>query len=128
MGSFKGFLILHPIDNSSYWTVLSPLTYTTNDNIKITAPKGFNTNFASTPRIFWSLVPPWGKYGKAVILHDYLYYSGLYSKKNADLIFLEAMETLNVVKWKRYAMYYSVKNFGFIAWNQNEKRRKNDIK
>lgn len=127
MGSFKGFLILHPIDNSSYWKVLSPLTYITNDNIKIIAPKGFNTNFASTPRIFWSFLPPWGKYGKAAIIHDFLYYSGIYSKKEADLIFLEAMKTLEVVKWKRYSMYYSVKYIGFIAWNRHRKKEKNDI-
>ena len=121
MGTFKGFLILHPMDNSSYWKVLSPLTYITNDNIKITVPKDFNTNFASVPRIFWSLLPPWGRYGKAAIVHDFLYYSGIYSKKETDLIFLEAMKSLNVVKWKRYTMYYSVKKFGFIAWNRHRK-------
>ncbi len=120
---FTGFLILHPIDKSNYWKVLAPLTYTTNDDINIKIPKDFLTDFATVPRFLWSILPPWGRYGKAAILHDFLYYSGIFSKKEADLIFLEAMEVLEVVKWKRKSMYYSVKMFGGKTWKTY---RKND--
>ena len=120
---FTGFLILHPIDKTDYWKVLAPLIYTTSNGIDIKIPKDFLTDFASVPRFLWSILPPWGKYGKAAILHDFLYYSGLFSKKEADLLFLEAMEVLEVIKWKRYSMYYSAKLFGSKAWN---KYRKND--
>ena len=119
-GKFTGFLILHPED-SNYWKVLSPLQYRTKDGIKIIIPKNFLTDFASVPRILWNILPPWGGYGKAAIMHDYFYYSGMFSKEMSDLIFLEAMETLKVKKWKRCVMYYSVKYFGFIAWSNHRK-------
>jgi hypothetical protein len=122
---FKGFLILHPIDNSSYWKVLASISYITDNNNIIIIPKGFNTNFASTPRIIWSILPPWdSRYGKPAILHDYLYYSNLYTKRESDLIFFEAMKNQNVSKWKRYSMYYAVKFFGFICWNKHRKMEK----
>ena len=121
---FTGFLILHPIDKSKYWSVLSPLIYTTINDIDIKIPKYFKTDFASVPRFLWSFLPPWGIYGKATILHDFLYYSGLFSKKEADLLFLEAMKTLEVKKWKQYIMYYAVRMFGFIAWNRYRKQEK----
>lgn len=41
------------------------------ENIKVT--KGFETNGADIPRIFWSIVPPFKpKYLPAVVIHDYL--------------------------------------------------------
>lgn len=39
----------------------------------IMIPKGFETNGADIPRIFWSIVPPFKpKYLPAVLVHDYL--------------------------------------------------------
>jgi hypothetical protein len=37
-----------------------------------TIPDGFTTDLASVPRIFWSLLPPDGRYEKAAVLHDWL--------------------------------------------------------
>ncbi|TQE91889.1 MAG: DUF1353 domain-containing protein, partial [Spiribacter salinus] len=31
----------------------------------ITVPKGYRTDFASVPRFFWRLIPPYGRYAKA---------------------------------------------------------------
>ena len=121
---FTGFLILHPIDKTKYWQVLAPLIYTTINGIDIKIPKYFKTDFASVPRFLWGILPPWGIYGKAAILHDFLYYSGLFTKKESDLIFLEAMEILEVDKWKRYSMYYSARLFGFRPWNRYRKQEK----
>lgn len=79
---------------------------------KIVVPKGFITDFASVPRIFWNVIPPIGKYSKAAIVHDYMYDFALKTKKEADLIFYEAMEVLGVPKWKRLIMYWAVRVFG----------------
>lgn len=43
----------------------------------IRVPKGFITDFASVPRILHSVLPKTGKYGKAAVLHDYLYRTAL---------------------------------------------------
>ncbi|EAQ6128542.1 DUF1353 domain-containing protein [Salmonella enterica] len=67
---------------------------------------------SSVPRIFWTLLPPDGKYAKAAIIHDYLYDNALRTKKEADLIFLDGMTVLGVPRWKRTIMYWAVRMFG----------------
>lgn len=83
----------------------------------VTVPKGFETDFASVPRILWSIFPPDGTYTQAAVLHDYLYYSGIFNRKKCDGIFLEAMEVLNVPWWKRKLMYRAVRIFGRFGWD-----------
>ncbi|EHI7918926.1 DUF1353 domain-containing protein [Salmonella enterica] len=69
-------------------------------------------DLASVPRIFWSLMPPDGRYAKAAIIHDYLYDNALRTKREVDRIFLDGMTVLSVPKWKRTVMYWAVRLFG----------------
>ncbi|EDN0016913.1 phage tail protein [Salmonella enterica subsp. enterica serovar Poona] len=85
----------------------------------IEVPAGFVTNLASVPRIFWTLLPPDGKYAKAAMIHDYMYDNALRTKKEADLIFLDGMTVLDVPKWKRTIMYWAVRLFGRGSYTQN---------
>lgn len=39
-------------------------------------PAGFTSDGASTPRLLWWLLPPWGQYARSAILHDYLLAQG----------------------------------------------------
>lgn len=79
----------------------------------ITVPTGFKTDFASIPRFMWNILSPTGKYGKAAVVHDYLYRTpGAASKPIADAIFLEAMKALGVGFFTRYTMYLAVRLFG----------------
>jgi hypothetical protein len=82
----------------------------------IRVPAGFITDFASVPRFFWRVLPPTGQYGKAAVIHDYLYRTHGASKALADQVFLEASTVLGVPVWKRHAMYYAVKLFGGRAY------------
>ncbi len=93
----------------------------------IKVPRGFITDFASIPKQLWSILPPYGKPTKAAVLHDYLYkYHGFvsndqfisYTRKEADQIFLKAMEVLGVDAVKRGIMYNAVRWFGGKAWNK----------
>ncbi|ECP4145705.1 DUF1353 domain-containing protein, partial [Salmonella enterica] len=87
--------------------------YLSDDNSDIiSVPAGFITDLATIPRIFWTILPPDGKYAKAAIIHDYLYDNALRTKKEADLIFLDGMTVLGVPKWKRTVMYWAVGVFG----------------
>lgn len=53
-------------------------------------PKGYKTNGADIPRIFWWFVPPFKpKYLPAVIVHDYLCDQGNY--EYADSVFQEML-------------------------------------
>lgn len=87
----------------------------------IVVPSGTITDFASIPRFFHRILPPMDIHRKAAIVHDHLYSTQSVSKKDADLIFLEAMKALDVPAWKRNAMYQAVKWFGFVAWNNHKK-------
>ena len=87
-------------------------------------PKGFLTDGASVPRLFWSLLPPWGSYGQAVVLHDYLVESLSYDdngskitieRKHADRIFNNAMQELGVNDLTRKVMYNAVRGYSKLV-------------
>jgi hypothetical protein len=69
------------------------------------------------------LIPRWGKYGKAAIVHDFLYWDQGRTRKESDDIFREAMGVLGVAGWRKYLMYWTVRLFGGLAWRANRKRR-----
>jgi hypothetical protein len=94
--------------------------YPSKEIIKV--PVGFKTDFASIPRVFWSILSPTGKYGKAAVIHDWCYWSACYNRKQSDKIFLEGMVVLKVSKWKQEVMYRASRQFGGFAW----KRHRND--
>jgi len=86
--------------------------------LTITVPAGFETDFASVPRAFWRIVPPWGEYSPAAVVHDYLYATALLPRAGADWVFLELMTELGVPWWKRQAMYRAVRLGGGFAWDE----------
>jgi len=73
---------------------------------------GFKTDMASVPRFLWFILPPHGQYGKAAVVHDYLYQECHRSRKDCDLVFKEGMEVLGVKRWKISMMYYAVRLCG----------------
>jgi len=102
-------------------------TYPSEDIIFVN--KGFQTDFASIPKILWNIFPPTGKYVKAAVIHDYLTSNKgkislkdplseslikykEYTKKEVDLIFKEAMDVLDVSKFVKYIVWKSVSLFG----------------
>ena len=86
-------------------------------------PKGFRTDFASIPRVLRRMYPKLDTHIRAAVLHDYLYQSGMLSRKDADRAFLDVMRQHGVPAWKRYSMYYGVRACGWYAYN---KYRKNE--
>ena len=88
------------------WRLLAPLVYDGSE--QITVPAGFETDFASVPRIAWRICPPVaGNHAEPSVLHDYLCENSKDQPKN-DKIFLEAM-TVNGVGWfKRTVMFIAV--------------------
>ena len=83
---------------------------------EITVPKGFETNLASTPRFLWAILPPFGRYTQASVIHDYLYYSHEFIRSVSDRIFYELMLRYGTYKWKAKLMFWAVRLFGRFAW------------
>lgn len=90
----------------------------------ITVPVGFETDFASVPRIFWAYISPIDTHAKAAVIHDYCYATACYNRKRSDELFLEGMVVLSVPPWKRVCMYYAVRWFSWYAWWNHRKREK----
>ena len=102
-------------DGRALAQLLTAFTYEVGDlgsGDTITVPAGYVTDFASVPRALWTIEPPLGDAGKAAVLHDWLYETGERSRAEADRIFLEAMEVLEVEWWKRSLIYRAVRTFG----------------
>ena len=87
----------------------------------IVVPAGFDTDFASIPRVFWPILPPTGLYGKSAVVHDYTYRHAPYSRKKCDEIFLEGLEVLKVSRWKCFLIYWAVRLFGWYAWRRRRR-------
>lgn len=129
MGRFCDKLILKEY-GSKEWSLYTDYTYKTlvlNQEFytRITAPTGFINDLASIPRVLQSLIPKVGKHRGAAVIHDWLYYrrgeihEGLkITRKQCDLIFLEAMKTADVWWLRRQAMYRAVRAGGWVFWNK----------
>lgn len=118
--------------NGKKWEILAPFEYCVGapDGWPIVViPSGFITDFASIPRIFWNILPPTGKYGKAAVVHDWLYrYPKLQfikggklvpiTKELCDDIFDEAMGVLGVGIVTKSILFYGVHYFGGWTWRK----------
>jgi hypothetical protein len=79
--------------------------------------KGFKTDLVSSTRLFWFIIPPHGLSSNASIVHDYIWRSSLFSRKQCDKIFLELL-IKSVPKWQAYIMYIVVRAFGWMKKNK----------
>lgn len=82
-------------------------------------PRGFVTDFASVPRLLWTLLPPWGRYTAAAVVHDWLYFAQVTTRAEADWVFLELMRRGGVAWCVRWAMYSGVRAGGWVAWGRH---------
>lgn len=87
----------------------------------VTVPKGFVTDFASIPRVFWSVLPPDGTYTYGAVIHDYLYWTQDISKAKADLILKFIMEEFKVDPLSTAAIFNGVDLGGGGAWTENSR-------
>lgn len=99
------------------WALDAPLVYNSDvANMIIRVPNGFVTDFASVPRLPLAYLLTGDTAHKAAVIHDYLYRSKKISRKNADLVFLEAMKETGIPMWRRYSMFLAVRTFGWTQY------------
>lgn len=82
-------------------------------------PEGFEFDLASIPRFMWALVGPFELSIEAPLLHDYLYRRGglgIYSRLNADNMFLAVMKAEGIAAWRRVPAWIAVRLFGWTGW------------
>ncbi len=123
MSQFTAPLLVTPLSDGKSWMIVSNFGYDvgdkgSGDTIQVT--NGFVTDFASVPRVLWWALPKWGVYGKAAIIHDWLYWDQSRPRAQADAIMLEAMTVLNVPLIRKRLIHRAVRTFGGMAWKRNK--------
>lgn len=108
----------------AFWVVEESFVYHIDAERYIYVPAGYLTDGASVPRGLWALIPPWGEYGQACVVHDYLceylqIWKGdvrtLITRKDCDQIFLQCMLDLGVSQFKAKTMYRCVRLYAGLA-------------
>jgi hypothetical protein len=107
-----------PLHEGGKWIVIEPLIYWSEKyRINVIVPIGFETDFASVPRLPLIYLIAGGTANAAAIVHDFLYqygmrYHKIKERKEADYIFYEAMRDTNVPRWRAFLMWSAVRGFG----------------
>ena len=130
MSRFTDILVVSPLADGRSWVTRKDFGYDIGEEGSgktIDVPIGFKTDFASVPRILWAVIPRWGKYGNAAVIHDYCYWEEKFSREESDMIFREGMDVLHVPFWQIILIYYAVRWFGWWAWYRNKQMKKKGI-
>lgn len=110
-------------DDDSTWEIGIPLVYESDIIGQIIVPEGFQTDFASVPRVPIAYTLFGNRAHRESVLHDYLYRidslpQATYSQAND--VFLEAMKVRGKGYFVRYAMYWGVCLGGFTAYHKQK--------
>ena len=119
------------IGDNRTWVALRPMVYSIGDTAdKIIVPAGFVTDLASIPRAFWGpplFLTPAGQYSRASIIHDYLYWSQICSRDQADRLLVIAMKESRVGAFDENVIYRGVQRGGLNAWIDNASNKKRGL-
>ena len=123
MAQFLTILKVAPYGDGKSWCLLEDFYYQHDDGKVIVTPAKFITDFASVPRLFWNILPPWGKYGFIAVAHDWLYYDQSTTKEYADDVLMAGMKLMGVDLADREIIYEAVHKAGQAAWDENTKKK-----
>lgn len=117
----------NPIDARTYdgrwWTILQGYLVEWGEGNREEVKAGLRTDFASIPRLFWRICPPWGLSMRGAAAHDQIYndLDTKWTRQEADRMFYEVMRQDGVPLWQAQTMYRAVQTFGWIRWNKVRK-------
>ncbi|WP_418320884.1 DUF1353 domain-containing protein [Piscinibacter sakaiensis] len=116
---------LRPFGDERVFILLEDLVWEIGDSgLALTVPSGFVTDLASTPQALWSLgYTQNGPYGRAAIIHDWLYWTQPCSRGQADRLMLKAMQESAVDPTTVSQIFVAVSRFGSKAWQSNASER-----
>lgn len=126
MGLFPSKLVVSLCADGERWVLTDPFEFHYREAghvRRLVVPQGFLTDFASVPLPFRVLLPPWGKYGYAAVIHDWMYWDQSLHRSTADRVFLDGMRTLKVWSPVQWIIYAGVRLFGRTAWSWNRAER-----
>jgi hypothetical protein len=112
MAFLTGPHVLVRQSDEKWWTLAEEVVYQGRDQ-RFVVPPGTRTDFASVPRPFAWLVPRYGRFTAAAVLHDHLLSvelpAGTVDPVDADGLFRRAMRELGVPFLLRWFMWAAVR-------------------
>ncbi|CAN5598777.1 hypothetical protein BH24ACT15_BH24ACT15_24060 [soil metagenome] len=108
----EGDVVVKQLTGST-WELRETVAYQGRTDL-LKVPAGFVTDFASVPRALVWLLPRYGDYTRAAILHDHLVTSDKVSRADADGLFRRAMRELDVSLARRWMMWAAVRAASFL--------------
>jgi hypothetical protein len=120
VSAFLNALHLSEIDDLLFQVIDLPFRYESDIfGGTIEVPVGFQTDFASVPRLGTLYAVLGDCAHQPAVIHDWLYYAAITTRKMADDIMLEGMGVIGLTAWKRYPIWWGIRLGGWYAWNQH---------
>lgn len=116
---FQSTLKVEQIDARN-WKLLETFIYDSDVVAqRIIIPAGFVTDFASVPRVPIAYLLFGGRANSAATVHDWLYTTGMFPKRQCDAVFYEAMRASGVRLDIAWWMWLGVAWGGGRAWREH---------
>ncbi len=115
MAEFRTELVARKVGR--YWTLFSPLVYRSDVARRtFTVPAGYQTDFASVPRLPFLFMLFGDTSHAPAVGHDWLYQNQVVSRSKADAVFREALKADGAGWLRRHAMWLGVRIGGGAAY------------
>ena len=115
---FTNDLELKPCNDGRNFLLCHSMGFYSQRTGLIVVPRYFKTDLASVPRVFWNLIPPFGKYDDAAVIHDWLYRTHITTRAVADATLMLGMTIKRVNRLERWTIYLAVRIFGRFCWGR----------
>lgn len=104
------------------WQLLEDLGYVQEEpfTASVVVPRGFNTDFASVPRLPLAYLLAGGVGNAAAVVHDYLYREvpHAFTRDQADEMFYQALLACSVPRWRAWLMWAAVRIAGSGSYRE----------
>jgi hypothetical protein len=99
------------------WRLTAPLVYQSDVAGRVfVVPEGFETDFASVPRIPVAFLLTADSAHEASVVHDYAYSTHIVDRETADAVLREASAVTGIPWLRRQATWLGVRCFGGSHW------------
>ena len=122
MSEFKTHLVAEALTDT-VWVIHEELVYESDEVGLIIVPGGFQTDFASVPRLPVVYEHFGDRAHHESVIHDYLYRSDSFptvARATADAVFLSAMAVRGKSWGIRYPMYWGVRMGGAASYHRRK--------
>jgi len=125
LAKFLDKLLLECLPDGKNWIVQHEYRFVADSGEVFYIPAGGMIDFASTPRIIWSLYPPaTGLYRRGAAMHDWIYKTRqiAITRFRGDMLFKEGMDADRTNIATQRVIYRAVRMFGGSSYIPREIR------